>query len=296
MRAFNSFKVYNFKYAYFISNLLIEFFEFDNVEEKFSDFWESYEEYVIEWFSNFFKEKIKILARPSKNTILHEVIYDVLDMLLDKEIHDFKDYGILPDYTINKDYVDNSLISRLNTYNKKAIEFAENLKIKYEYFIKNKISEEEWDTYYENTLTKIENDLKEINLKITDEVFYLLYNDKLFLFEFNKFISKYISKMDSVNYNDYMTKEGYIRRYNHLPIWLQNAVYFRDKGICQCCGKDISGFTRILQDRERHFDHIIPLEKGGTNDPTNYQLLCGNCNSKKHTKISKPKCYYLGYW
>lgn len=31
-------------------------------------------------------------------------------------------------------------------------------------------------------------------------------------------------------------------------------------------------------------DHIVPLMLGGSNHPRNLQLLCGNCNSQKHTK------------
>ena len=30
-----------------------------------------------------------------------------------------------------------------------------------------------------------------------------------------------------------------------------------------------------------HLDHIVPKSKGGLNDYTNYQLLCGPCNSSK---------------
>ena len=36
-------------------------------------------------------------------------------------------------------------------------------------------------------------------------------------------------------------------------------------------------------------DHIIPLSRGGTNDPSNLQPMCQLCNSKKGAKINSEK-------
>jgi 5-methylcytosine-specific restriction endonuclease McrA len=39
-----------------------------------------------------------------------------------------------------------------------------------------------------------------------------------------------------------------------------------------------------LRKVKRHLDHVIPLSKGGTNDRTNIQWLCKQCNLEKHAK------------
>jgi len=48
----------------------------------------------------------------------------------------------------------------------------------------------------------------------------------------------------------------------------------QQKGRCACCRKP----------RKLTVDHIIPLTKGGSNWPSNIQMLCQPCNSRKHNR------------
>lgn len=48
------------------------------------------------------------------------------------------------------------------------------------------------------------------------------------------------------------------------------------RGECAGCRVSIAGGF--------HIDHITPLARGGTNWPNNLQLLCADCNWRKHAK------------
>uniref|UniRef100_A0A7C4TW92 HNH endonuclease n=1 Tax=Caldisericum exile TaxID=693075 RepID=A0A7C4TW92_9BACT len=50
-------------------------------------------------------------------------------------------------------------------------------------------------------------------------------------------------------------------------------IAMKSNGKCFYCGNEPTGI-----------DHLIPLNKGGTEDISNKVLCCRKCNSKKHTR------------
>lgn len=51
---------------------------------------------------------------------------------------------------------------------------------------------------------------------------------------------------------------------------------------CQACGEK----PRPANDIVLHIDHIIPFSLGGTNEPSNLQVLCNFCNISKGNRFS----------
>lgn len=58
----------------------------------------------------------------------------------------------------------------------------------------------------------------------------------------------------------------------------RQAIYERDKGVCQKCGKPIG-------DESWAIDHFIPISRGGHTIWDNLRLLHARCNSEKHAKM-----------
>ena len=121
---------------------------------------------------------------------------------------------------------------------------------------------------------------------VADSAFEILFNDKEFLFCFQNHIRKIITNKFDTFPKEYFKKTFHVKRATYLPTWLAKAMFYRDRGRCQLCKKDVSGQVHI--ENKYHLDHILPLAESGTNDSTNFQLLCAECNLKKSAVIKEP--------
>jgi DNA replicative helicase MCM subunit Mcm2 (Cdc46/Mcm family) len=231
--------------------------------------------YIInEWHPNdFFENKddefLEKILIPNKKTLLH----DYIEFIHEDEL----DYAIRK--TGYESIIDN-VIETLLFYNVNYADMTEeeenDVELKEEYY------SQLIELYYK--LTPI----------IVEEIFTILCMDKGLLKEFNESISEIIKKMKTSKYKTCLEKDGVVKRCTDLPKWLKNVVFFRDKGICQICGKDLT--CLLCTDNKINCDHIIPLEQGGSNDPSNFQLTCENCNTSKVTSFIITKKLIPLFW
>ncbi|NLD47705.1 MAG: HNH endonuclease [Clostridiaceae bacterium] len=219
--------------------------------------------------SDFFKDKPEFYQKiltPHKQTLLHDYI---------NYIHEF---GI--DYVIDKTGYDEIIDEVIGTLDNYGVEYDEPDQ-----------EADDLDDYYQLLIEKY----KTLTPYIVNEVFTLLFNDKKLMRTFNENLAdEIICNLKRNDYPEVLTKDGVIKRCEYIPTWLKDGVFFRDKGRCQLCGKDL---TRLLSsDNKIHYDHIIPLEMGGNNDPTNFQILCESCNTSKRDRHSGTRNLFQVFW
>lgn len=140
------------------------------------------------------------------------------------------------------------------------------------------------ETYnnYIEYLNRYEDDLFDSVISdIATEIEYILFQNREFLLRFNE--------QQAVSFEDNPRKRVYI------PEWVKRAVLFRDKGRCVFCKRDLTGLYSLLEDNEKHFDHIVSLNEGGINDVCNIQLSCQDCNLKKSDSSRTSTLYQSAY-
>ena len=128
----------------------------------------------------------------------------------------------------------------------------------------------------------------ELAEKLAHQVFYILFNNRELLMRFNIIMSDYVSTYFEYSIESEIEEakplfknESSLKRVG-IPEWVKKAVFFRDRGHCCGCERDLTGLVSLKE--TRNFAHIVPLAQGGLNDVSNIQLLCAPCNSKKSDK------------
>ncbi|WP_165546359.1 HNH endonuclease [Kribbella soli] len=119
--------------------------------------------------------------------------------------------------------------------------------------------------------------------QIAEELFYLLFGNRSFLAKFHDRLADWMRLNNAhLASGELFRKDAggqYVLRRVGPPEWVKRAVFFRDRGYCCSCNRDLNGDQSPLN--RSQFDHIVPLALGGLNDVSNLQLLCKDCNNQK---------------
>ncbi|WP_320019937.1 HNH endonuclease signature motif containing protein [Labilibaculum manganireducens] len=124
-----------------------------------------------------------------------------------------------------------------------------------------------------------------LKYQMVEEAFYVLFLNRKFLQAFNLEMAEMFNVEHIEDFNEesiYLKKNETLKR-TRIPKWAERAVFYRDRGKCTACNKDLTGLFNISN--KYHIDHIIPLSANGLNDVSNLQLLCETCNTSKGGKI-----------
>jgi len=143
----------------------------------------------------------------------------------------------------------------------------------------------------------LEGPLDDLVEQAVSEVFFVVFQNRGLLRDFNVMMAGVIgrSSLEEVpEEKKYpFRKEGVLKRVA-IPVWVQRAVFHRDRALCVLCHRDLSGIISV--GNIENYDHIVPLAEGGLNDVSNIQLLCAECNSKKkHHRIETSESYEVWY-
>lgn len=246
---------------------------------------------LIGFISNFFvdEDAILYLAKPfPKYSAFHSFIHNIIADFFENDMNEYDqklyDFHIRNNYPLGSLYVEFALS-----------EYGFDYPFKKFLGIKKDIEYSDIEAYHEELL--LTGSLEELYEKISTEIFYIMFNNREALLRFNYIVAEHmdidITEIDKDDIRKLFTKKGKLKRVR-IPEWCKKAVFFRDRGRCCLCGKDLSGILSIAS--KKHFDHIIPLFHGGLNDISNIQLLCSECNSKKHKGKIVTSNYYEAWY
>jgi hypothetical protein len=129
---------------------------------------------------------------------------------------------------------------------------------------------------------------------LVNDIFQHLFSNRDIMRELNLNISKKISTLRFADWPHHLSKDGVMIRCEYWNKWIFKALFRREQGHCAICNKDLTGL--LSTEHSMAIDHIVPLNLGGVNDPTNLQILCDICNSRKGGNRSDTSNLYSVHW
>lgn len=158
------------------------------------------------------------------------------------------------------------------------------------------LPDEYYDYFNELLLT---GELEELCDRLAEEVFYVLFANRSFLYDFNQMLAGYVLNHNSFSGLEEVDPESIFtcRRDGNsclkradIPEWVERTVEFRERGRCANCQVELGTLRTPI--RRAEYDHMVPLADGGLNDVTNIQLLCHVCNNEKSSHALAPRLLY----
>lgn len=246
-----------------------------------SNFWD----YGYQAFEGCKDVIIDSVVKPDKITAVHHYLHFFQDIY--EEVHNMRDN--LDDMEVVYDFIVRTLDEVNLNPNLLEPDFK-NCNDKYGHFECNcsKVIEQWIDYVSQNS--------NQINELIVHSAFQFVFQDRKFLHDFHYELSQLIEdEIQTIkkHYPSYVSSKDRIKRQS-FPVWLKQAVFYRDKGTCVICRCDLSNLVRTQN--KIHIDHIVPLELFGTNDASNMQLLCESCNTSKGARSTKTSSINVPFW
>jgi hypothetical protein len=223
---------------------------------------------------------LKCVSVFSKTSLLHYYIFAMVSV---EERHDLlKNDDIYEESEEERESVE----AALRAYNIDHLSYSE--------FLSTRTGDSAEDFPFRLRFRSQEEEFELLWERMTDEVFHLLFANRAFLLQFNQSLADYL-KSGEVNIPaDYLDEKGVIARQPYFPSWVKKAIYYRDQGRCVLCQRDLTGL--LSTDQRIHYDHMVPLNLWRTNDPSNLQLLCEDCNLRKSGTSAKTATRYHPWW
>jgi len=233
-------------------------------------------------------EQVFYLVNPfCKYSIFHEFIEFIVNDIYDEEASNVdleERRNLIKKFSSIPEAIDDIKPHKLpieNAFDFQSIEYL-SFKSHLDNIGKSFVEASEDDVYdYMNDL-RLSGDYEKLVQQTVKEVFHVLFQNRSLLMIFNQMMADELEREVGIDPPEeqasLFSRPGILKR-TTIPKWVKRAVYFRDRGRCVLCDKDLSGMLNL--DNQENYDHIVPLAKHGLNDISNIQLLCRECNQNE---------------